>query len=350
MVQVSFASRQESHSSLLNDREIINVEREDHQFSVRIEVAISQPLGYCTYNTTAEIRNWQYRPLNKAKPDAPKKTTTAIPAGESDAPDFVRITRNADDSPLSMQTAVVEYQIADGPYAGAKIDLIGAVHVAEKSYYVELNRRFRDYEKLLYELVADPNVRVVAAKKDRGVYNPLSAMQVGMKDALKLTFQLDEIDYGSKNFVHADMTPDEFAADMKKRQDSFVSMFARVLGSSLAAQSTDAAVGSDAKVLAALMAKNQAVALRRVLAEQFENMEITLMGLEDQQGKSTLVTERNATAFAVLKRELDKGSRRLGIFYGAAHLKDMDQRLVKDFSAKRGNVFWLDAWKLDETK
>ncbi len=175
-------------------------------------------------------------------------------------------------------------------------------------------------------------------------------MQVGMKDALKLTFQLDEIDYGSKNFVHADMTPDEFAADMKKRQDSFVSMFARVLGSSLAAQSTDAAVGSDAKVLAALMAKNQAVALRRVLAEQFENMEITLMGLEDQQGKSTLVTERNATAFAVLKRELDKGSRRLGIFYGAAHLKDMDQRLVKDFSAKRGNVFWLDAWKLDETK
>ena len=54
-----------------------------------------------------------------------------------------------------------------------------------------------------------------------------------MKDALNLTFQLDEVDYQAKNFVHADMTPEEFAADMERRKDGFLAMFARVLGSSI---------------------------------------------------------------------------------------------------------------------
>jgi hypothetical protein len=142
------------------------------------------------------------------------------------------------------------------------------------------------------------------------------------------------------------MTPEEFAADMARRKDGFLSMFARVLGSSIAAQGTPEMAGADAKVLAALMSPNRSIALRQVMAEQFKSMDVQLSGLADSQGQSTLLTERNRKAMEVLLAQLKKGKRKLGIFYGAAHLQDMDTRLVKDFAATRGEVAWLDAWNL----
>jgi len=332
----------------VNDREVVSVDREDHKFSLRIEVDRCKPLGYCNFQCEASVRRWEYRTLDEAKPDKKPNTGDAtIKLDSEDIPTFIRIKKDANDEPVSLQTTVSSYKIESGPYAGAVIDLIGAVHVAEHSYYVELNKRFKAYDALLFELVADPNVRIADMKKDRGVYNPLSAMQVGMKDVLNLTFQLDEIDYKAKNFVHADMTPREFAADMERRKDGFLSMFARVLGSSIAAQGTPEMAGTDAKMLAALMSKNRAIALRQVMAEQFQNMEVQLSGLADSQGQSTLVTERNRKAMEVLVGQLKKGKRSIGIFYGAAHLKDMDQRLIKDLAATRGDVEWLDAWRLN---
>ncbi len=331
----------------INDREVVSVVREDHKFSLRIEVDSTKPLGYCNFQCEAKVRRWEYRSLDEAKPEKKLSAVNSTsPLDRDDAPVFLRIKKDSNDSPVALQTSVSSYKIGTGPYAGAIIDLIGAVHVAERKYYVELNRRFKTYDALLYELVADPDVRLADMKKDRGVYNPLSAMQVGMKDALNLTFQLDEVDYKAKNFVHADMTPEEFAADMARRNDGFLAMFARVLGSSIAAQGTPEMAGADAKLLAALMSPNRSIALRQVMAEQFASMDIQLSGLADSKGQSTLLTERNRKAMEVLMAELKKGKRKLGIFYGAAHLKDMDERLVKTFDATRGEVAWLDAWNL----
>jgi hypothetical protein len=330
----------------INDREVVDIEREGHQFSVRIEVDRCQPLGYCIYDCSAEIRRWEYRLLKAAGEDGLSRSVPAKPAAVEDEP-FVRLVKNEDGGWRAMQTAIASYRLPSGPFAGAHIDLIGAVHVGEKKYYAELNRRFQEYDALLFELVADPDVRVATARQDRGVYNPLSAMQVGMKEALELTFQLDEIDYSRKNFVHADMTPDEFVQDMEKRRDNFLGMFARMVGASLAAQASESSANADAKMLAALMSDNRAISLRRVMAEQFESMDVQLSGLADPQGRSTLLTERNAKAMEVLRRQLEQGQRKLGVFYGAAHLADMDRRLIADFHAERGATHWLDAWRLD---
>ena len=46
--------------------------------------------------------------------------------------------------PLAMETAVVRYVSADRP--GVAVDLVGAVHVGDKSYYDELNKLFETYE------------------------------------------------------------------------------------------------------------------------------------------------------------------------------------------------------------
>ncbi len=102
---------------------------------------------------------------------------------------------------------MVTYKADKGPYAGAEVDLIGAVHIADKSYYKTLNEMFRSYEALLYEMVTDPEMVKQLKKGNVKDRSAISALQGGMKEALGLSFQLEEIDYDAKNFVHADMNP-----------------------------------------------------------------------------------------------------------------------------------------------
>ena len=52
----------------------------------------------------------------------------------------------------------------------------------------------------------------------------------------------------------------------------------------------------------------------------------------------------------MLKRELKAGKKKIGIFYGAGHLADMEERMVKDFGSERTDESWLVAWHLREEK
>ncbi|MFN9603762.1 MAG: hypothetical protein ACK6A7_10000 [Planctomycetota bacterium] len=234
-----------------------------------------------------------------------------------DRPLFVRVDKDDSGEPRALQTAVATYEIENGPFRGAKVDLIGAVHVGERSYYRELNRRFKDYDAVLYELVAEADDRL-SRREQRGGVNPIGSLQSGMKDALKLTFQLEEVNYDAKNFVHADMSPEEFGQDMVKRNDGFVSMFARLMGAGFATQASKKNSEMQADMMAAMLSRNP-IRMRRAMAGQMEVMDNQLVGLADKDGKSTLLTERNSKAFEVLQRELDRGKRNLSIFYVAGH-------------------------------
>ena len=286
-------------------------------------------------------------PADDTKSKSPKGQEGAPKAEKG--PAFVRIERDAKGNPLALQTSISSYTISEGDWKDVQIDLIGAVHIAHREYFQDLNRRFRAYDALLYELVADADGNVPEGKSDGNVRHPVGAIQVGMKDSLGLEFQLDEIDYKAKNFVHADMSPSEFAQDMNKRGDGFISMFSRMMGAGIAAQSSQAGKGQDVKMLMAMVSGNK-LQMRQAMAEQFENMEVQMAGFADKSGRSTLVTERNAKAFEVMKEQLKAGKKKIGVFYGAGHLSDMDKRLVEDFQAKRGETIWLTAWKLAESK
>ena len=85
---------------------------------------------------------------------------------------------------------------------------MGAIHIGDKTYYEELNRRFRRYDAVLYELVAPREANVPQPGQCPGT--AVGGVQVGMKSLLALAFQLDCIDYAAKNMVHADMSPEEF--------------------------------------------------------------------------------------------------------------------------------------------
>jgi len=88
------------------------------------------------------------------------------------------------------------------------------------------------------------------------------------------------------------------------------------------------------------------LALKRVVAEQFEDLDGAMGALDGPEG-STLLTERNKKALEVLKQDIDDGQRRLAIFYGAGHMPDMAERLENEFSLKRqGDEQWLTAWNM----
>lgn len=287
-----------------------------------------------------------------AEKEAEKKQATKQSAVEKKAadtkagPQFLRVIRNDKDVPTSLETAVVRYTATEGKYAGVTVDLIGAVHVGDKAYYKKLNKRFADYEALLYELVAKKGTKIPKGGRG-GSGHPVGMMQQGMTEVLGLAYQLEEVDYTPKNFVHADMSPKEFDDKMKERGESWMGMMFKMMGQGIAMQAESAKSGESPEVemLMAMFDSERDLKLKRALAKQMENMETMMAGFDGEDG-STIITERNKAAFKVLADELADGKKKIGVFYGAGHLADMDERLIKEFGLKRDTTEWLVAWDM----
>jgi hypothetical protein len=270
---------------------------------------------------------------------------------------WVKLDKDAAGEPRSMQTAIVRYVPAgyyesDKPPADYRqyVDLVGAVHIGDQSYYDALNARFCTYDAVLYELVA-PEGTVVPRGRGTSSSHALGALQNAMKSMLEVEHQLEQIDYTQSNFVHADLSPDEFFESMDRREETFLEMYFRIVGASLAAQSQQAASGvsADFDIMAALLSQDRARRLKIVLASQFEGMESLISAFNGTEG-STIITERNTRALDVLEAQLDEGGQRLAIFYGAGHLADMHKEMIKRFDMRPVSVEWLDAWDLRPTK
>ncbi len=267
----------------------------------------------------------------------------ADPPAKDAEREFLRLSRNEAGELVALETAIASYQGAAGGKQ-VQVDLVGAVHIADKAYYDELNKVFESYDVVLYELVAPRDTTPTPGQRTA---HPVSFLQLTMKNMLSLEFQLDSVDYSKKNFVHADMTPEEFSESMNQRGESMMQMFLRMFGQSIAMQSRDPERNGDADLLAALFEKpaRRSLRLKQIMAEQFEDMEAATAVLDGPEG-STIVTERNKAAFRVLKQQLEAGHARFAIFYGAAHLPDLDERLAADFQLKHSGTKWLTAWKL----
>jgi hypothetical protein len=259
---------------------------------------------------------------------------------------FLRVVRN-DGEPVAMETSVSRY-VPKGPdREGLVVELISAVHIGEADYYTKLNRLFKGFDVVLYELVAPEGTRVPkGGGKPRGV---ISGLQNGMKDMLELEFQLNEVDYSPDNFVHADMSPESFAKAMADRGESIWSMMFRLMGQAMAQQAAGKNAPNDLEILMALFDRNRALKLKRILAGQFENLEFVTSALSGPNG-SALIEGRNEAALAVLKKQIEGGKRKVAIFYGAGHMPDLEKRLIADFGLKHDGERWIEAWNLRDPK
>ena len=80
---------------------------------------------------------------------APAPEQQAAPAAAKK--DYIRFTE--DDKTGRLEIAICRFTGKDG----LQVDLVGVVHIADKAYYKELDRRLgEDYDAVLYELVGEP--------------------------------------------------------------------------------------------------------------------------------------------------------------------------------------------------
>ena len=262
---------------------------------------------------------------------------------------FIRVQRDAKDQPVALQTAVVRYTSAEG---GLVVDLIGAVHVADRSYYQKLNQQMEQYDVLLYELVAPPGTRIPRGGKPAS-NNPIALLQQLGKMVLGLEAQTEQIDYTKKNFVHADLSPQQLMDAVRNRGEDGLSLFLGIMADfirqqnlqELKQQKRPAKEDTDLDILSLLLDPDATVKLKRALAQQLADWASSEAGL-GRTLSTLLITDRNQAALKVFQAELAKGKKKIGIFYGVGHMADFDKRLRADFGLKRAGVQWLTAWDL----
>lgn len=297
---------------------------------------------------------------------ATESKTISEESGEAKPKEYVRIIRNERKLAQALQTSIIKF--GDSPqYSNATVDLIGAIHLGEASYYEALNNAFSEYDVLLFEAVMPAEAvrrgfRPGGGKgtgrrlTDEDAWNEakiglhaIGTLQTTMKDALGLEFQLAAIDYYQPNFVHADMTQEEFEGSMAKRGESFSQILAREMGRAAIQQQDKNPFAQQLDLVFSLVASDRTFAMRRIAAVELAKAnEGTAFAEAD--GTSTIITERNIKAFQVLRQQLNKGKKRIGIFYGAGHFPDMEERLVKEFGLVRKSESWLTAWELRAPK
>ena len=257
--------------------------------------------------------------------------------------DFIRFVEA--ESGDSLQTALVRYHRDDG----VQVDLVGAVHVADRAYFDELNHRFTSYEAVLYELIGGPHPGAQASRAglsdDRLAW--LSRLQETLRRSLELEGQLECIDYTAANFIHADLTTEAFFASQQERQESFFSLWLRALQAQKATAGDRPQPGL-AALLRILLSGDSSTEMKRLIGREFDSLEPVLAGVE-AGGGTAIVGERNRHALEILQQEVAKGRRKLAIFYGAAHLPDLETRLLA-LGFRRVRIDYLTAWNLPARK
>jgi hypothetical protein len=306
---------------------------------------------------------------DEGKAKAPKGPASAKSAPKNSAepetkgPEYIRIRRDERRLPVAMETPVITFRSSD-KFKGVTVDLVGAVHLGEGSYYKELNKRFRNYDMVLFEAVMPEDAVKNDARPGGGGagraalpdeeewddakvgFAAISVLQLGMKDALGMEFQLAAVDYTPKNFVHADMTAEEFEESMKNRGESFGGMLLSEMGKSMSSSKQQNPLAMNLDLVLSALSSDRVYAVRRIAANQLAQ-EGTGESFAGADGTSTIITERNRRCLEIMEQQIkDKKPSKVAIFYGAGHFADMEKRMVKDYGFSRSGEDWIVAWNL----
>jgi hypothetical protein len=229
---------------------------------------------------------------------------------------------------------------------GQEIDLISAVHVGSPEYYGTLNKKFKTYDVVLYELILPDEMAGQRLPEQMETGSGVSGMQGMIAQAMGLTTQMAKINYSPANFVHADLTRNGLAQKMAERQENLMSYMMKVLAAS--DSSTSASLGVTDQELAqldlmAIMSGRTSAKDRKILKKLLGTTLASSGGLLSALGDSALIAERNKAALKVAAKEAQAGKRKMAIFYGAAHMPDLKKRLA-DTGWKATGTDWVKAW------
>ncbi|KAH9300596.1 hypothetical protein KI387_012179, partial [Taxus chinensis] len=148
---------------------------------------------------------------------------------------FTRLRKNGIDGE-DLQTAIVSYT-KKLPWSilqpGFQVDLVAAVHIADKEYFANLQKELANYDRVLYEMVTDkdpqqsnrnPRMRWIPPKRLPGAryqkFSIIGFIQRLMASILSLDFQLECLDYRRDNWYHADLDYHTFKLMQRERGEN----------------------------------------------------------------------------------------------------------------------------------
>ncbi|MFD2256281.1 hypothetical protein ACFSSA_06320 [Luteolibacter algae] len=267
--------------------------------------------------------------------------------------DFIRIKETEEAAKL--QTAVFGYE-----REGVRVDLIGAIHLADRRYYEFLNKYFENYPVLLFEMVGGENLGGGAGNPPQAKPKPegdavagneeekdgdnlagLRTLYESMEKALGLTGQGNLIDYTAQNFVHADLTMAEFEALQKEKGES---MLGFMIQAGIAGDKPQRDPDTIRLMRGILTGRSDLVKL-----EVMHTMAEGDTQIDSVNGENVIISDRNDRCLDVMEKQIAAGRKNIGIFYGAAHFPDMERKLLADGFVKV-SAKWLTAWKVAKVR
>ena len=288
----------------------------------------------------------------------PSEKADGAESVKPELPDYIRFADDAKSARLEI--AVKSFKLP----SGTVIDLIGVVHIADAAYYADLNKRFDGYDAVLFELVGDP----AALTKKQEAARPLETKESGKETKedsspgsggvrfiqntagrlLKLSFQLDQIDYTKPNMVHADASWEEFARMQKERGESMMGLFMRAMKAQMSGELDNLPVKEldTFGLLRILMSRDSAAEFKIVLGKMFDQAESMTAIMEGEEG-SAILSDRNAVVLRKIREVIaDPAKKRIGVFYGAAHMPGIEGMLINDLKAQPAGEEWLPGWTM----
>ena len=267
-----------------------------------------------------------------------------------------------------LEVAVRDYK---KPGSQVTVKFVGVIHIGDKLYYKEIQKILDRCDLVLYEGVKVKGTNPFKqAKKPKDMYWPMAQI-------LGLTTQLHEIDYRRKHFKHCDVTLPRTAKTLPQLKQMAKAMqlmgkllkWKKRLSSILPVKTMEDYLKH---TYALTLTKTQNVDFRQI-GKQLEpmiralelyrkkypgNPYIEKLYRQLQELKQSferlgkfILEERNLYVIKKLKKEIERAEKlkkpyTIALFYGAAHMPDLEKRLAK-IGYKPVKTTWLKAWRIN---
>lgn len=278
---------------------------------------------------------------------------------------YIKALLGLNDTVASAQTAIRHFTPIHGN--GPSVYLVAAIHIGEKSYYKQIQQFLDKQDVVLYEGVKvsrgaakTKSVRTAGSPTSGAAKRPVG-IQKKLSDALNLQFQMEGIHYDRPQFRNSDLDWDSMNAlatkagpDTRKLLDELQHSVSGGPNVTRTDQILDKVLSLSASTpfLATMLRRLLVTALcDPAKLRAMAGLKPEESGLPDSAEKldSIIVNERNKVVLADLKlllktsKKAPKPTRSIAVFYGAAHMKDIEQHLVSDLGYRTAEVQWITA-------
>ena len=100
-------------------------------------------------------------------------------------------------------------------------------------------------------------------------------------------------------------------------------------------------------MLSGMVAAGEDDSFKTMMAYEMTNLDAVQNMLGDD-ADNAVIGARNQRAIDVLLREIESGAKSIGIFYGVAHMPDLEERLIEQLELTYDRTDWVDAWLLGD--